>query len=306
MHLAWRGVGVGVAVAAALAGCATRSVDVQPAPADPAEFAAWPCDALHDELDRVQRRAADVAYAVDTQLGNNVIALGLGVTVFWPALLAMRPDGPDAAELSRLKGRDEALRAAAATRACPPPADVPTPAQVAALPLRVGARLVYEERAGPRAAPQEFGLRLSAMRRSQLEFVPDLGGKALNLAWVQDLSGNVLPMAPGPAPVHWMRLLERDMALGQVVDGELRSATGGIARVRGQVIALGVRSVGDWAFDGAVVELFGEVLGDAGGGRVEGVMVIDRHTGILLRLELRSAVGEFALRRTLSRIDPAP
>ncbi|MBE0546506.1 MAG: hypothetical protein IH627_02370, partial [Rubrivivax sp.] len=98
--------------AALLGGCATRAVDVRPEPADPADFAGWPCSRIDDELDLVQQRAADVAYAVDERAGNNILALGVGVTVFWPALLAMRPAGLEAADLARLKGRYEALRAA--------------------------------------------------------------------------------------------------------------------------------------------------------------------------------------------------
>jgi hypothetical protein len=97
-----------------LAACATRSGDVRPAVADPAQFAAWSCDALYDEADRVRQRAAQVAYALDERTGNNIVALGLGVTVFWPALLAMRPSGPDALELAQLKGRDDAVRVAQA------------------------------------------------------------------------------------------------------------------------------------------------------------------------------------------------
>ena len=94
---------------ALLAGCITRSVDVPSEQADAAEFADWSCDRIDDELDAVQQRAADVAYAVDERAGNNIMALGVGVTVFWPALLAMRPAGLEAADLARLKGRYEAL-----------------------------------------------------------------------------------------------------------------------------------------------------------------------------------------------------
>ena len=85
-----------------LAGCASRSADVAARPTDPAAYAAWDCERLFDESDAVQHQAADVAYAVDSVAGNNMIALGLGVTVFWPALLAMRPDGPEAAQLAEL------------------------------------------------------------------------------------------------------------------------------------------------------------------------------------------------------------
>jgi hypothetical protein len=35
-------------------------------------------------------------------------------------------------------------------------------------------------------------------------------------------------------------------------------------------------------------------------------MVIDRKSGVLLRLELRSSNPDFALRRTLMRVEPAP
>ena len=78
-------------LAAALAsagGCATRSDDVRAKAADPSTYAAWGCERLFEESDAVQQRAVDVAYAVDSRAGNNMIALGLGVTVFWPALLA--------------------------------------------------------------------------------------------------------------------------------------------------------------------------------------------------------------------------
>jgi hypothetical protein len=107
------------AVALALAGCATRAVDVAPAPANPADFAAWDCTRIADEQDDVQQRAADVAYAVDERAGNNIMALGVGLAVFWPAILAMRPAGPEAQDLARLKGRFEALQAAQLVRLAP-------------------------------------------------------------------------------------------------------------------------------------------------------------------------------------------
>ena len=74
-----------VCLVSLLAACASRSVEVAPKPTDPAAYVTWDCDRLHDEIDAVQFRAADVAYAVDARAGNNLIALGLGVTVFWPA-----------------------------------------------------------------------------------------------------------------------------------------------------------------------------------------------------------------------------
>src|SRR5262249_4155173 len=151
-----------------------------------ADFAGWECDRLDDELDAVQQQAADVAYAVDERAGNNILALGVGVTIFWPAILAMRPDGPDAAELARLKGRDEALRAAQRMKGCAPPSVALPPARVAAWPIVVGERLVYEERSG-KGAPREAALRLTALRRDEAEFRVDRPAGAA--VWRQDLAG---------------------------------------------------------------------------------------------------------------------
>jgi hypothetical protein len=283
-------------------GCASRSTDIRPVAVSAGDFALWRCDALHDEIDRVQQRAADVAYAVDARAGNNVIALGIGVMVFWPALLAMRPDGPEALELARLKGRFDALRAAAAAQQCPPPADTLPPAIAAQLPVAVGERLVYEERSGTRGPARELRLRLDALRRGLLEFGLEQPNAARR-RWQQDLAGNPVG-AHGSGLLSWTRLLRRDLALGDVLAGDIHDAEGTSGRLRGQVIAIGVQNTLGRPFDAAVVELFGEVPDGDSTTRLDGVMVVDRKSGVLLRLELRSANPDFAVRRTLLRIEP--
>jgi hypothetical protein len=310
-----RGSMVGMVVLGLLAGCATRSDDVPAESADPARYAGWDCSRLQDEIDRVQQRAADVAYAVDSRVGNNMIALGLGVTVFWPALLAMRSDGLDAQQLAELKGRYEALRAAAARQACPPPPDTMAAQRQAALPVAVGDRLVYEERAQPGAQAHQLGMQVTALRRDQIEFRVDIDGRALAQPWRQDLAGN--PVLEARAPLlGWRRLLKTDLVLGQVLVGELAAADTArpSARVRGQVVATGPQTIAGRAFDVAVIELFGEAPlshegpggMDQGSTRLDGVMAVDRRSGVLLRLELRCGNPDFALRRRLVRVEAPP
>ena len=290
---------------ALLGACTTRSIDVQPLAIDPGLFANWSCEALYDEADRVRQRAARVAYDVDERSGNNIIALGLGVTVFWPALLAMRPSGPDAVTLAELKGRDEAVRAAQAQRRCPPAPELLDPARVAALPIALGERLVYEERAAAGGPARLLGLRVQTLRRDELEFVPDQAGTPLPFRWRQDPWGNLPQMPEGSGWVHWKRLLQPEMKLGDVLTGDLVSGTGGgTGRLRGQVIAIGVQTSLGRPFDAAVVELFGDAPAGDRATRLDGVMVVDRKSGVLLRLELNSGNPEFALRRTLNRIEP--
>ncbi len=140
--------GAVLAATAALlqSGCASRAQEVMAGPVDPAAYAGWRCERLFDEIDAVQLRAADVAYAVDARAGDNMIALGLGVTVFWPAVLAMRPDGAQAQQLAELKGRHDALVQAAAARPCGEPPRQMAADRAAALPVALGERLVYDER----------------------------------------------------------------------------------------------------------------------------------------------------------------
>jgi hypothetical protein len=296
----------GLALALGLTGCATRSTDVAPLAADPAAFALWSCARIDEALDAVQQRAADVAYAVDERAGNNILALGVGVTLFWPAMLAMRPQGPEAAELARLKGRDEALRTAASQQGCPAPGTVPPPERVASFPLAVGERMVFEDRPSPRQAPSDWVLELTQLRRNEADFLLQPGGGRAGV-WQQDRAGNVLEAPLGS--LQWPRLLRPGLELGQVLAGDIQVSGDPQerARLRGQVVAVGPQSVGSRRFDVAVIELFG----DAPRGRtytpVSGAMVVDRASGLLLRLDLRSANPNFALQRRLQRLEaPTP
>ncbi len=309
----WLALAVLLGACASLGGCVTRSAEILPKPGDAAAYAGWDCDRLRDGMDLVQQQAADVAYAVDARAGNNMIALGLGVTVFWPALLAMRPDGHDAVQLADLKGRFEAMRQAAAAQRCAPADDSMSAQRAATLPVATGDRLVYEERQGMPGHVRQLAMQVSALRRDRIDFRVDLGGGRVLPTWSQDLAGNILADGAQPLP-RWRHLLRRELVLGQVLSGELAAAGEAVpgARVRAQVVAVGPQELAGRRFEVAVIELFGEAplshpsIGAAAGStRLDGVMAIDRASGVLLRLDLRSANPDFALRRRLLRIEPA-
>lgn len=286
-----------------LAGCATRSGDVAPTPTSPSEFATWDCGRIDDELDAVQQRAADVAYSVDQRVGGNAVALGVGLAVFWPAILAMRPDGLEAAELARLKGRYEALQLAGKNHGCPALGDDLPPTRAAAYPVALNESLVYEDRLPGRSNTRttEWALRIQAVRRGEIEYQPGAGGGLLR----QDRIGNLV-QAPDGA-LAWPHLLRGDLVLGAVTAGDIIVAGDPLARarMRGQVVAVGPQLIAGRRFDVAVVELFGDAPRGADATRVEGVIVVDRASGVLLRLDLQSAQPPFALQRRLVRVDAA-
>ncbi len=288
-----------------LAGCATRSADVQPAPANPADFVAWDCARIEDEQDSVQQRAADMAYAVDERAGNNILALGVGLTVFWPAILAMRPAGPEAVDLARLKGRYEALHSAARIKSCPASGPDLSPQRAAGLPVSVGERLVYEDRVDARRPAAEWVLRVTALRRSEFEFALEGNRSGASELWRQDRAGNILAAPPGA--LQWPYLLRAELELGQVTAGDILIVGDpqARARLRGQVMAVGPQNVAGRRFDVAVVELFGDAPRGEATTRVEGAIVVDRISGVLLRLDLRSAAPGFSLQRRLARIEAA-
>jgi len=293
------------AAAVVTAGCAARSADVRPLRTNPTDFAGWDCERLDAEVLRVQRRAAEVAYSFDERAGTNIIALGVGLTVFWPALLTMRQPGVEAQELASLKGRFDVLQAVAVGRQCPATGpDLPA-RQALQLPVALGERLVYEERGDPRRAGREFGLRLEGLRREVLEFSLDGLPESVGARWVQDFAGNVTAAPAGT--LQWPHLLRLDLSLGQVVAGDLMlpEEPGTRARVRGQVVAVGPQMIASRRFDAAVIELFGDAQRGERSTRVDGVLVVDRSSGVLLRLELASAQPAFNLQRRLVRVEAA-
>ena len=296
---------ISVLAVSALLGCATRSADIAPAPANVADFAGWDCNRLADEQDLVQHRAADLAYTVDERVGNNIMALGVGLAVFWPAILAMRPAGPEAQDLARLKGRFEALQTASRLIQCPAPSPELPAEQVATLPLAIGERLVYEDRQDARRAAKPWVLRVMALKRGEFDFQLEAGEGHAGGLWRQNRAGNIV-VAPTGA-LQWPHLLRADLPLGQVTGGDIVVAGDPWvrARLRGQVVAVGAQWVAGRRFDVAVLELFGDVQRGEASTRVDGAIVIDRASGVLLRLDLRSADASFSLQRRLMRVEAA-
>jgi hypothetical protein len=102
----------------ALAGCASRSDDIAAAYVSPTSYASWKCDQIRDEASRLSVRAAQVSGAQNQKASNDAVATGVGVVLFWPALLFIKGDSTTAAELSRLKGEMDTIEQVSIQKRC--------------------------------------------------------------------------------------------------------------------------------------------------------------------------------------------
>ena len=76
--------------------------------------------------------------------------------------------------------------------------------------------------------------------------------------------------------------------------------------MRGQVVAVGPQTLAGRRFEVVVIELFGDAQRGDTSTRLDGAIVVDRASGVLLRLDLRSALPSFQLQRRLLRVDAPP
>ncbi len=106
------------AVAISIAGCASRAENISAAYVSPLQYQNYNCAQLGEEASRLASRAAQVAGVQDSKATNDAVATGVGVIIFWPALLLIKGDSTTAAELARLKGEMEAIERIAIEKKC--------------------------------------------------------------------------------------------------------------------------------------------------------------------------------------------
>jgi hypothetical protein len=100
-----------------ISGCAQKSENIQATYVSPMQYQSYSCKQLEMEISRVSRRVSEVTGQQDKQAGNDAVAMGVGLIVFWPALFFLIGDDKKE-ELARLKGEYEALEQAAIQKNC--------------------------------------------------------------------------------------------------------------------------------------------------------------------------------------------
>jgi hypothetical protein len=112
-----------------VAGCAKDANQVGPTYISPVTYETYTCPQLAEDAQRVSSRAAQAAGVQDQKATNDKVAMGVGLIIFWPALLFTKGNDETTAELARLKGQMDAIEQASIQKRCgisfqhaPPPA----------------------------------------------------------------------------------------------------------------------------------------------------------------------------------------
>ena len=101
-----------------LAGCAKDANQVGATYVSPITYQTYTCPQLAEEAQRVAARAAEASGVQDQKSTNDKVAMGVGLIIFWPALLFTKGNDENTAELARLKGSMDAIEQASIQKHC--------------------------------------------------------------------------------------------------------------------------------------------------------------------------------------------
>jgi hypothetical protein len=100
-------------------GCATTSKDISSIYISPLQYNSFDCEQLAAESQRIQIRASQLGGRIDESARNGNLATTAAVILFWPAAFFTGSGNKEQqAELSRLKGEQDAVEQSAIVKRC--------------------------------------------------------------------------------------------------------------------------------------------------------------------------------------------
>lgn len=108
-----------VAATLAASGCASTADDVTASSVPMTRYQAFQCQQLASEFDKVSAEAASLSAQIDRNAVTERIKMGVGVVLFWPALMLMDGETEHHRRLASLKGERLTLANSMKARNCP-------------------------------------------------------------------------------------------------------------------------------------------------------------------------------------------
>lgn len=110
---------LGALASLALSACASTAHDVAAKPVPMSVYKTLQCQQLTIEYRRVSEHADKLADDIDQGVMAERIKMGVGVVLFWPALLLMNGETESHHQLAGLKGERQTLANSIKARKCP-------------------------------------------------------------------------------------------------------------------------------------------------------------------------------------------
>lgn len=101
-----------------MSGCSQKADSIKATYVSPLPYEKHSCKQLKDEVIRVNKRLAEISGQQADVANKDAVVMGVGLVIFWPALLLMAQGEDQKAEIGNLKGQYNTLRDVAAKKNC--------------------------------------------------------------------------------------------------------------------------------------------------------------------------------------------
>lgn len=106
------------AVGVLFGACATPPDKIEAAYVSPLTYENYSCEQIGQEAARVSDRAAQALGIQKKKADGDAVKMGVGLVLFWPALLFVDGKGANEHEVARLKGEMDALEKVSVQKGC--------------------------------------------------------------------------------------------------------------------------------------------------------------------------------------------
>jgi len=109
---------LGISAALVLSACAKPPGEIAASYVSTIGYENYECEQLAAEAQRVSTRAAQVMGVQQEKAQGDAVAVGVGLILFWPALLFVKGNGATESEIARLKGEMDAIEQVSIAKQC--------------------------------------------------------------------------------------------------------------------------------------------------------------------------------------------
>lgn len=101
-----------------LVGCAQKAGSIKATYVSPMGYEKQSCKQLKEEVFRVNKRLSLISGQQEDVANKDAVMMGVGLVLFWPALLLMAQGEDQKVEIAALKGQYDAIRDVAVKKNC--------------------------------------------------------------------------------------------------------------------------------------------------------------------------------------------